>query len=224
MSRVIVCDDSDREVWLKARQEYLTASEIGTLVGASKWSTPEEVKAGKLGPVKEFDTPAMWHGRMSEEHNADVFCYAIGARWRPCHLMVATGRVSCTLDGLVIPVPGTEIHKHYSRRTGRAAMGDWMEGVKDEMLELYEKHGECGILEMKTTGDFYAKEWQEGIPLYYQWQVQTQLYATGKQWGVIACKISNNNARAYTFEVDDHMYEVIGETATQFWKDIESGH
>ena len=76
--------------------------------------------------------------------------------------------------------------------------------------------GEVVPLEVKNVSGFFADEWTEAAPLYYQVQVQHQMMVTGTQVGYIAALIGGNTFRWGRIERDDKFIEMMLERELEF--------
>lgn len=54
-----------------------------------------------------------------------------------------------------------------------------------------------GLLQIKTSSAFKAKEWVAGIPLHYQVQLQHELLVTGREWATLCVLIDNSRFKVF---------------------------
>jgi putative phage-type endonuclease len=67
---------------------------------------------------------------------------------------------------------------------------------------IYEtEDGELGILEIKTA--MYEDDWKEGVPRYYETQVQWYMQTFGIKRGYVAVLFHGNSYREYEIEAND---------------------
>lgn len=59
---------------------------------------------------------------------------------------------------------------------------------------LYEN---SGLLQIKTASAFKAKEWRNGIPLYYQVQLQHELFVAQREWATLCVLIDNSQFKVF---------------------------
>ena len=79
------------------------------------------------------------------------------------------------------------------------------------------------ILECKTAGEFGARLWKDGVPEYYQCQVQHQLAITGKQVADVAGAHLRVRSFGFTaFHRDDELIEQLIELEREFWRFVET--
>ena len=81
---------------------------------------------------------------------------------------------------------------------------------------------EVQILECKTAGEYGAKLWKYGVPLYVTCQVQHQLAVTGKQAAHICVLLCGHEAKIYKVERDERLIESITEHERLFWQYVET--
>ena len=78
------------------------------------------------------------------------------------------------------------------------------------------------VLECKTAGEFGARLWKDGVPDYYQCQVQHQLAITGKQTAEVAVLICGQEFRIYRIERDDELIQELITLEREFWSYVET--
>ena len=54
-----------------------------------------------------------------------------------------------------------------------------------------------GLLQIKTASAFKASEWKAGIPLYYQVQLQHEMYVSEKEWSTLCVLIDNSRFKVF---------------------------
>lgn len=218
MSRIIICDDRDEELWKRERRKYLSASDMVHFLTneeldrfgweRKRWFLePETIyKEKETGNSRKFGKNAkeereakarMYHGLANEDHNRrKILGDMLGLRSRPCHLMVGSSRwpyLSCTLDALV-SCPSRPVGLFLEGTTAPLLM----ESVLDQMEFAPAR---IGIAELKQTNMFGARNWlgqlksgaPPGIPGYNQCQMQAQMLLTGIPWslGVAQCGVGD---------------------------------
>lgn len=82
-----------------------------------------------------------------------------------------------------------------------------------------------GILECKTVGrHMWTKVKNEGIPDYWQTQMQWMLFATGKFWGSFAILYPEQwGFITFDIEYDPDIAEALMSSADNFWREVENG-
>jgi len=83
------------------------------------------------------------------------------------------------------------------------------------------------VLEVKTSGEFAAKdfgeEYTDQVPADYLVQVMHYLNVTGKDEADLAVLVGGQKHRIYTIPRDDELIRGMDEVAWQFWSDKEQG-
>lgn len=82
-------------------------------------------------------------------------------------------------------------------------------------------NGEVQILECKTVGEYGAKLWRDGVPLYVLCQVQHQLAVTGKQAAHICALICGHETRIFKVTRSDTVIKYIVYAERYFWECVE---
>lgn len=82
---------------------------------------------------------------------------------------------------------------------------------------------EVQILECKTVGEYGAKLWRDGVPLYVLCQVQHQLAVTGKQAAHICALICGHETRIYKVTRNETVIQHIINAERHFWQCVKTG-
>lgn len=82
-------------------------------------------------------------------------------------------------------------------------------------------HAEVQILECKTAGEYGAKLWRDGVPLYVLCQVQHQLAVTGKQAAHICVLICGHETHIFKVTRSETVIEHIINAERHFWECVE---
>lgn len=69
--------------------------------------------------------------------------------------------------------------------------------------------GNPAILEIKTASEFKRSDWDEGVPAYYQTQVQHYLCVAGIQKAYIAVLIGGNSFRIFEVDADEEIQDML---------------
>ena len=80
---------------------------------------------------------------------------------------------------------------------------------------------EVQILECKTAGEYGAKLWRDGVPLYVLCQVQHQLAVTGKQAAHICVLICGHETRIFKVTRSESVIQHIIDAERCFWECVE---
>jgi hypothetical protein len=184
--RTVICDDSDRELWLRERRKKITASEMLVFLGQQPdwYSTNKaELLAQKIdGTEALFDHKAkvrMKHGRLDEANNLAKVSRLLGYPVAEYHQFITNTRwpyLGATLDGLLFPRMAVEPDLELTMQEGRVL--ETVEQISG--VPTWVSDDETILLEMKQTeAHRYGKNgkpWIDFVPDYYIPQVQTQLW------------------------------------------------
>ncbi|MHA3083234.1 YqaJ viral recombinase family nuclease [Acinetobacter sp. ANC 5383] len=80
---------------------------------------------------------------------------------------------------------------------------------------------EVQILECKTAGEYGAKLWRDGIPLYVLCQVQHQLAVTGKQAAHVCVLLCGHETKIFKVTRSESVIAHIIQAEHQFWECVE---
>ena len=78
------------------------------------------------------------------------------------------------------------------------------------------------ILECKTAGEYGAKLWRDGVPLYVLCQVQHQLAVTGKHAAHICVLLCGQETKIYKVSRNEALIEQIIQAERLFWECVEN--
>jgi hypothetical protein len=212
--RIVICDDSDRELWLKERRKKITASEMLVFLDRQPdWysTNKEELLAQKLdGTEPLFDHKAkvrMNHGRLDEANNLAKVGKLLGYPVAEYHQFISNDRwpyLGATLDGLLFPHMAVEPNLELTLQTGRVletieALGDLDEPVLVEMKQTEaHRYGKNG------------KPWIDFVPDYYIPQIQTQLWLADVRHMVLVGCLGAADMTAWLIELDPHWGKTLG--------------
>lgn len=82
-------------------------------------------------------------------------------------------------------------------------------------------NAEVQLLECKTAGEYGAKLWRDGVPLYVLCQVQHQLAVTGKQAAHICVLICGHETRIFKVTRSESVIQHIINAERHFWECVE---
>ncbi|RGD93707.1 YqaJ viral recombinase family protein [Acinetobacter sp. SWAC57] len=80
---------------------------------------------------------------------------------------------------------------------------------------------EVQILECKTAGEYGAKLWRDGVPLYVLCQVQHQLAVTGKQTAHICVLLCGHETKIFKVTRSESVIQHIINAERYFWDCVE---
>lgn len=189
----------EREAWLAARRNYLTASDCAAVLGQSKWKTPFEVWAEKTGAVEpdnmDDNEPAEWGNRLER---------VIGEAFAE-----KTGR---TVD---FPPPYTlVVHPEHS----------WLGATPDAYQTARQDENilSRGIVQIKTASAFKAKDWEGDQPLDYQIQTNVEMAVTGAGWASLACLIGGQKFRYRDMLRNQKFIDLMIPRLKAFWDMVQT--
>ena len=153
--------------------------------------------------------------------------------------MVKTGRIQQTIDdesqeGHAPLYWGKQLEplvaEYYSMHTGHKvrrvnAVLQHRDPDKHFMLANLDYsvvgHADVQLLECKTAGEYGAKLWRDGVPLYVLCQVQHQLAVTGKQSAHICVLICGHETRIFKVTRSESVIQHIVNAERYFWDCVE---
>lgn len=179
-----------KEAWLKGRRFGIGASEASAVLGLNPWKSPLQLYAEKLELAEPdaVESEAMEWGLLLEPVIAD--------RYR-----AATGRK------LADPEPNTLY---------RSREHDFMTASFDRLI-VGDPRG-VGVLQIKTTGQFKADDWEDEPPVYYQVQTQQEMAIAGATWGSLAVLIGGQRFRWFDLARNDRFVGLLIEREAAFWQ------
>lgn len=195
--RLVSTKDMSRSEWLEIRKQGIGASDAAAAIGISPYQSRLELWMIKTGRMQQDLTN-------QQDEDSPMF-------W----------------GNILEPI----VAEHYSRKTGlkvRRVNSVLQHPDEDKAWMLanldYAVVGsdDVQILECKTAGEFGARLWKDGVPEYYQCQVQHQLAITGKQVADVAVLICGQEFRIYRIHRDDELIEQLIELEREFWHFVET--
>ena len=177
------------------RSQYIGGSDIGAILGLSKFKSPLEVwmeKTGKEGNRK--DSLPLRFGSFAESFVASEYSRATGYQ--------------------LLHDESAHIHPQFSYMSAhidRFVLGDGVDASPTK------------ILECKTANAFAKSEWgqvgSDEVPMSYLCQVIWYMGITGIDQGDLAVLFGNSDFRIYAIERDKTLEELIIQKAIHFWNE-----
>lgn len=195
----------NRDAWLKGRGNGIGASEVGVILGVSKWSSPYALWKRKRGITSpEETTEEQQWGWLMERAIGDWFQQDTGWRVKFDGLRVLRSKshpfISCSLDGLVVPgLAGIEIP-----------------GVP------FILHEESPI-DFKNCHVRVASEWKNCPPPTHQIQLQMQMFVTGTPIAFIAVCVGGCEGRWFPVLRNEKLIQRAVYKVEQFWTSMQQG-
>jgi putative phage-type endonuclease len=189
-----------RDRWLAHRRQFVTASDVGAILGFVKWRSRLDVYCEKRGLTDgPDDNEFMKWGRRLEDPIAQGFAEDTGRfieRFRSYEL-----------------VPHPDI-------SWLAATPDRGQSAPDDCIEpAPEGAVGNGILEIKNSQIY----WKDSAPIPYHIQLQVQLSCTGRNWGTICELYRGSQLRHEDVLRDDKFLAVALEKLEEFWWMVKNG-
>lgn len=182
---------SDEE-WQHERTKGIGGSDVAALMGFSPWKTPLQLWLEKTGRQEPEDLSANNYVQFGT-----IMEPVIGARYKAEHPSMTVKRVNAMCRS--------------KERPWAQASLDYE--IKDHLTETW------GVLEIKTARN--AKDWQDGVPLYYLCQVLHYLSVTGREYGHL-CVFFRDTCEFSTYLIrrDEHEddLQAINEAVDRFWR------
>ena len=187
----------------RERSKYLGGSDLGAILGLSKYRTAVDVwfeKTGKASPQK--DNIAMRFGQFAEEFVASEYARAAQSQLAKYDQAI--------------------IHPEYNFMQGHIDRFVVEDGITllDEVGNINSKK----ILECKTANPFTQNEWgEEGsdqVPLTYLVQCIWYMMLTKVHQADLAVLFGNTDFRIYTIARDLELEEIIFQRAKAFWHEF----
>lgn len=178
--------------WVEARKNGIGGSDVASIMGLNKYSSPLNVwlvKTGREESPDLSDNQAVEWGNRLEDVVADKFADE--------HPELQVRRRNATMVSIKRPWAFANIDR-------------W----------VTDGHGNVGILEIKTVGMRRAADWDNGVPLYYLTQVMHYMSVTGYQYAWVAVLIGGQELREYYIERDEQDIQAINDAVDTFWRDF----
>ena len=177
------------------RSKYIGGSDIGAILGLSKFKTPLEVWMEKTGKqTKQIDSLPLRFGSFAEEFVASEYSRSTGLQLvhdESIYLHAEHSFMSAHIDRFVI----------------------------DESIGQLPTR----ILECKTASPFNSSSWGEArsdqVPMSYLCQCVWYMAITGIDRTDLAVLFGNSDFRIYEITRDKELEELVLEKATSFWHD-----
>ena len=188
------------------RTKYLGGSDIGAILGFSKYRTALDVWLEKTGRVvSNVDNLPVRFGSFAEAFVASEYASQTGL-----HLVHSEAGVA---------------HPKYSFMVGHIDRFVF-EGSSDINGELFHSDGSCAashLLECKTASPFNQSDWGElgtdEVPMSYLVQCLWYLAITNLERCDVAVLFGNSDLRIYEVYRDQELEDLIISKAAAFWQD-----
>lgn len=194
---------TDRTSWLALRQQDVTASVAGAVLGAHEYTTAFELWALKSGLLVEDpeETPAMRRGRLLEDDALQIL-----AEERP------TWRVTAANDLYL----RSDVHRI---------------GATPDAYALDPDRPGRGVVQVKTTSDtVFRAKWRGedrsiDLPLWIAVQAIVEAKLSGASWAAVALLVIGHGLDLHVVDVPLHagIWARLVDEVALFWRRVESG-
>ena len=176
------------------RSKYIGGSDIGAILGLSRFKTPLEVWMEKTGKeIKKVDSLPLRFGSFAEEFVASEYSRSTGLE--------------------LIHDESAHIHPDHS----------FMSAHIDRFVIDGNSSAPTRILECKTANPFTSGDWGEAgsdeVPMSYLCQCIWYMAITELEQCDLAVLFGNSNFRIYEIARDKALEEMVIEKAITFWND-----
>lgn len=178
---------SDHAEWLRLRQQGIGGSDVAALMGLSPYKTPYELWLEKTG---QREAPDLSNNEAVMW--GTILEPVIGEHYQQQHPDHKISRVKGVMRSIKRP---------------------WAQATLDYMVKTPQG---VGVLEIKTAGFRSREQWDVGVPLYYQTQVQHYLSVTGWDFAIVAVLIAGQDYREYVLVRDESDIEAINTSVDEF--------
>lgn len=224
-----VVQAADTEAWLKAREQYLTASDVSAVLGCNPHKSRNSVLKAKRAALageeaRGFSSSAMWAGQFLEEGVLRWFLYDRTKEALALGESEPVGGVLRSPEGVSLLVA------HPDPTLRLAASPDGLVEYGDLTRHLVEVKV-CGPEGswLKWALPCTSKAWAEmgrsaeglGCPVPHYIQLQVQLLCTGESFGWVVGNCGTAR-RDHPFGRDEELHERIVRATREFWLEVLS--
>ena len=189
---IVETDNLSKEEWLRYRKQGIGGSDVSCILGINKWKSEIELWLDK---TNQTNAPV-------EENEAMQW----GTIMEPIirnHFAEVTGKTVVELKAML-------------QHPEHPFMLADVDGV------TVDDSGNPAILEIKTASEFKRSDWEEGVPAYYQTQVQHYLCVTGIQKAYVAVLIGGNSFRIFEVDADAEIQDMLIAVEKNFWNKVQN--
>ena len=189
---LVETDKLSKEEWLKWRKRGIGGSDVSCLLGINKWKSEIQLWMDKTNQTNE---PPVENEAM-----------AWGTIMEPIirnYFAKVTGKNVVELKAML-------------QHPEHPFMIADVDGV------TVDDAGNPAILEIKTASEYKRSEWDEGVPAYYQTQIQHYLCVTGIRKAYCAVLIGGNSFKIYEVDADDEIQSMLIAVEKNFWNKVQN--
>lgn len=218
-ARLVVADGAPKEVWLKARRNFITASDAAVLTGDHPFCTREELLMKKLHGDDTPPNDRMWMGSMREESNQAIFGACVGRRTQVTRALYAHPEhefLGATPDGVLL-ASYEPSERPYVPRTLKVALPPFV--------------ATGAVLEGKNVASKSRSYWKKPRPvdkawdkkdrLFHYWaQVQHQLLVLQEPYGILYAVVDAAEVYHYVIQANEKYQARLVEEGHRFWQEV----
>ncbi len=181
-----------REEWLKYRKRGIGGSDVAALLGISKWTS----------------AVALWLDKTNQTNEPEEVNEAM--RWGQLLEPVIREQFRQITGRPVVEVKAILQHPQYPFM------------IADIDGLTVDEDGAPAILEVKNVSEYKRSEWSQGVPAYYQTQVQHYLLVTGVQKAYVIALFGGNSSGVYTVQTDPEVQQMLVQVESDFWSKVQN--
>ena len=181
-----------REEWLKYRKRGIGGSDVAALLGISKWTS----------------AVALWLDKTNQTNEPEEINEAM--RWGQLLEPVIREQFRQITGRPVVEVKAILQHPQYPFM------------IADIDGLTVDEDGAPAILEIKNVSEYKRSEWSQGVPAYYQTQVQHYLFVTGVQKAYVIALFGGNSSGVYTVQADPEVQQMLVQVESDFWSKVQN--
>ena len=185
--------DALRGEWLALRRTGVGGSDVAAVLGLSPYKGAYALWAEKVGVAEPDDLS----GSQAVEWGNRLEP-VVAAKYKEAH-------------------PDREVRR--VNGVCRSVARPWALASLD--YEVRDPEAGWGVLGIKTVGLRRAGDWDDGVPLYYQTQVQHYLDVTGRPFADVAVLVGGQEWREYRIAADADDQAAVREAVDRFWGMVE---
>lgn len=180
-----------REKWLEARLNGIGGSDVATILGINKYSSPFELWLIKTkrqaAPDISYREAVEWGTRLED---------IVAEKFAEQHPELTVKRKNATLVSKARPWAFANLDRY-----------------------CIDENKRKGVVEIKTVGLRRASDWDDGVPLYYLTQVTHYLSVTGFDYAWVAVLVGGQEYKEFFVERSEEDIAAINERVDTFWHD-----
>lgn len=181
-----------KEEWLKWRKHGIGGSDVSCLLGINKWKSEIQLWQDKTNQTNE----------VSEETEIQMWGHIMEPILRN-HFSEVTGKTVIELKAML-------------QHPEHPFMLADVDGITTDDA------GNPAILEIKTASAYKASDWDDGVPAYYQTQIQHYLCVTGIRKAYCVVLIGGNSFKIYEVDADDEIQSMLIAVEKNFWNKVQN--